>query len=90
MRGKNATLYSLPYVVSVASFLAVAPQVVPSIKSIGISHTTTIKQTIASQTVNRAPKQDRLPIQRATSKRAWEIQIIPNTVRQIVVEPATG
>jgi hypothetical protein len=92
MRGKKVTLYSLPYVVGVANFLAVAQQVAPPIKSLDISHTTKIGQTIAGQTVNRALKEDRLPSPRATSKRPWETKIrspVPSTVGQIVVEPAT-
>jgi hypothetical protein len=85
MRMKNVTLYSLPYVVGVASILAVAQQVAPPITSFGASHITTITQTIPAQTVNRARKQDRLPIHRATSRDPF-----PTTVHQIVVEPATG
>ena len=54
---KNVTLYSLPYVVGVASILAVAQQLAPPITSLDVSHTTTIKQTISGQTVNRALKQ---------------------------------
>jgi hypothetical protein len=74
MSVKNVTLYSLPYVVGVASILAVA-------------------QTIPSQIVNRALKQNRLPMHRASFTRPSEIKIRstePSTVRQIVVDPATG
>ncbi|MFZ0402188.1 MAG: hypothetical protein WBX05_19985 [Pseudolabrys sp.] len=90
---KNVTLYSLPYVVGVASILAVAQQLAPPITSLDVSHTTTIKQTISGQTVNRALKQDCLPIHRAIFTRPSEIKLRstePSTVRQIVVEPATG
>jgi len=72
---KSVTLYSIPYVVSLASILAVAEQVARPITS-DISLNTTIKQPTPNQTVNRAPKQDRLPIHR--------------TSQGIVVEPATG
>jgi hypothetical protein len=85
MRVKTVTLYSLPYVVSVASILAVAQQVTPPITSLGVSHVTTIQQTISAQIVNRAQKRDRLPIHRVISR-----DPSPNTVRQIFVEPATG
>jgi hypothetical protein len=90
---KNVTLYSLPYVVGVAGILAVAPLVAPPIASVGDSQTTTISQTIPSQTVYRALKQDRLSIHRASFTRHSEIKVgptEPSTVRQIVVDPATG
>jgi hypothetical protein len=90
---KNVTLYSLPYAVGLASFLAVAQLVAPPIASLGASHTTTIRQTIPSQSVYRAVKQDRLPIHRASFTRHSEIKVRPtepSTVRQIVVDPATG
>ena len=93
MSVKNLTLYSLPYVVGVASILAVAQQAAPQITSLGVSHTTTIRQTIPSPTVNRALKQDRSPMHRAIFTRPSQIKIRstePNTVRQIVVDPATG
>ena len=60
MSVKNVSLYSLPYVVAVASILAGAEHVVPAVTSLGVPHTTTIRQTISSQPVNRALKQDRL------------------------------
>ena len=93
MSVKNVTLYSLPYVVGIASILAVAQQVVPPVTSVGVSHTTTIRQTIPSQTVNRTLKQDRLRMQRAIFTRPSEIKVRstePSAVRQIVVDPATG
>jgi hypothetical protein len=93
MSVKNVTLYSLPYVVGVASILAVAQQVAPPITSLGVSHTITIRQTIPSQTVNRVLKQDRLVTHRAIFTRPWEIKVRstePSPVRQIVVDPAIG
>ena len=93
MSVKNVTLYSLPYIAGVASILAVAQQVAPPITSLGVSHTTTIRQTIPSQTVNRALKQDRLPIHNTTSESPWQVKLRgpeSGTVRQIVVDPATG
>ena len=93
MSVKNVTLYSLPYVVGVASILAVAQQAAPPITPLGISYTTTIRQTIPSQTVNRGLKQNRLPMHRASFIHPSEIKIRltePSTVRQIVVDPATG
>ena len=93
MSVKNVTLYSLPYVVGVASILAVAQQASPPITSLGVSHTATIGQTIPSQVVNRALKQNRLPMHGASFTRPSEIKIRstePSTVRQIVVDPATG
>ena len=93
MSVRNVTLYSLPYVVGVASILAVAQQAAPPITSLSVSHTTTIRQTIPSQTVNRALKQNRLPMHGVSFIRPSEIKIRstePRTVRQIVVDPATG
>ncbi|HXZ45764.1 MAG TPA: hypothetical protein VEH02_03435, partial [Pseudolabrys sp.] len=57
MRGKNVTLYSVPYVVGVASILAVAQQVALPIASLDVSHTTIVRQTVPAQTVNRVLKQ---------------------------------
>jgi hypothetical protein len=77
MSAKNLTLYCLPYVVTVASILVAAQEVAPPIAPFSVSNTITIRQTIPSQTVNRALKQDKLLLH-------------PSTVHQIVVEPATG
>ena len=93
MSVKNVTLYSLPYVVGVASILAVAQQVAPPITSLDVSHTITIRQTIPSQTVNRVLKQDRLVMHRAIFTRPSEIKVRstePSAVHQIVVDAATG
>ena len=92
MSVKNVSLYSLPYVVGVASILAVAQQVVSPVTS-GVSHPTTNRQTISSQTVNRALKQDRLPMHRAIFTHSSETKVRstePSAVPQIVVNPATG
>ena len=89
MSAKNVTLYSLPYVVGVASILAVTQQAAPPITSLGVSHTTTIRQTIPSQTVNRALKQNQLPMYRAIFTRPSVITE-PSAVHQIVVDPAIG
>lgn len=86
---KNVTLNSLPYVFGLASILAVAQLVAPPVTSLGVSQTTTISQTIPY----RALKQDRLPIHGAIFARPSEIKVRPtepSTVRQIVVDPATG
>ena len=72
MRLKSVTLYSLPYVVGVASFLVAAHQVAPSLKSIGLWDTSTKNEIYFGQTVNRSLKRNRLPIQRATPRQAPE------------------
>jgi len=89
MSVKNVTLYSLPFVVGVATILTVVQQLAPPITSLDVWHTTTIEQTISGQAVNRALKQDR----RAIFARPSEIKLRstePSTARQIVVEPSTG
>ena len=93
MSVKNVSLYSLPYVVAVASILAGAEHVVPAVTSLGVPHTTTIRQTISSQPVNRALKQDRLLKHPAIFTRPSEIKVRSterSAVPQIVVDPATG
>jgi hypothetical protein len=93
MSVKNVSLYSLPYVVAVASILAGAEHVVPAVTSLGVPHTTTIRQTISSQPVNRALKQDRLLMHPAIFTSPSEIKVRstePSAVPQIVVNPATG
>jgi hypothetical protein len=72
VRTKSITLYSLPYVVGVASFLVAAHQIQPSFKSIGLWGTSTKNEMYSGQTVNRSLKRDRLPIQRATPHQAPE------------------
>ena len=59
---KNVTLYSLPYVVGVASFLVAAHEVAPSLT---LSDTSTTSAIIFHQVVNRSLKSDRLPIKQA-------------------------
>ena len=65
-------LHSIPYVVSVASFLIVAQQVAPTLNSIGLRDTNTKNEIFSGQSVNRSLKRDRLPIQRATPPQAPE------------------
>ena len=72
MRTKNVTLYSLPWVVAVASFLVAAHQVAPALNSIGLWDASTKNQILPGQTVNRSLKRDRLPIQSATPHQAPE------------------
>jgi hypothetical protein len=72
VRVKSITLYSLPYVVGVASFLVAAQPVAPSLKSIGLWDTSTKNEIYSGQTVNRSLKRNRLPIQRATPRQAPE------------------
>jgi hypothetical protein len=59
MRIKSVTLYSLPLVVGIASFLVTAHQVAPSLT---LSDTSTRSAIIFHQVVNRSLKSDRLPI----------------------------
>jgi hypothetical protein len=66
MRAKSVNLYSIPYVVSVASFLIVAQEVAPTLNSIGLRDTNTKNEIFSGQSVNRSLKRDRLPIQSAT------------------------
>ena len=63
-------LHSIPYVVSVASFLIVAQQVAPTLNSIGLRETNTKNEIFSGQSVNRSLKRDRLPIRRATPHQA--------------------
>ena len=58
MSVKNVTLYSLPYVVCVASILAVAQQAAPPITSLGVSAHRHNWANDPSQIVNRALKQN--------------------------------
>lgn len=81
---KSVTLYSLPYVVSLAIIVALAQQVASPITPADISRTITNRHTLLSETVNRAQKQDRLPIHRDVSRSP--VAGSPD----IVVDPATG
>jgi hypothetical protein len=66
MRIKSVTLYSLPYVVGVVSFLVAAHQVAPSLTTLhALSDTSTKSVIISGQVVNRSLKSDRLPIKQA-------------------------
>jgi hypothetical protein len=55
---KLATLYVLPYVVSIASSLLAANEVAPVVMNVVVSGTSA---TISQQVVNRSPKTDQLP-----------------------------
>ena len=79
MRIKSVTLYSLPYVVAVASFLVAAHQVAPSANWIDLWHTNTKAEIFSTkaeifsgQTVNRSLKGNRLPMHEATPDRTPE------------------
>ena len=74
MRIKSVTLYSLPYVVSVASLVIAAQQVVPSLRT-PLSDTSTKSAIISDQVVNRSLKSDRLPIKQAVPQADDERQI---------------
>jgi hypothetical protein len=76
MRIKSVTLYSLPYVVGVASFLVAAHQVAPSLTTLRLlSGTSTKSAIISGQVVNRSLKSDRLPIKQAVPQADDERQI---------------
>ena len=76
MRIKSFTLYSLPYVVGVASFLVAAHQVAPSLTTLrALSDTSTKSAIISGQVVNRSLKSDRLPIKEAVPQADDERQI---------------
>jgi hypothetical protein len=72
MRIKSVTLYSLPCVLGVASFLVAAHQVAPSLTLSGKSTRSAI---ISGQVVNRSLKSDRLPITQAVPQADDERQI---------------
>ena len=72
MRIKSVTLYSLPYVVAVASFLVAAHQVAPSPNWIDLWHTNTKAEIFSGQTVNRSLKGNRLPMHEAMPDRTPE------------------
>ena len=76
MRIKSVTLYSLPYVLGVASFLVAAHQVAPSLTTLrALSDTSTKSAIISGQVVNRSLKSDRLPIKQAVPRADDERQI---------------
>lgn len=76
MRIKSVTLYSLPYVVGVASFLVTAHQVAPSLTTLDpLSDTSTKSAIISDQVVNRSLKSDRLPVKQAVPQADDERQI---------------
>ena len=76
MRIKSVTLYSLPYVVGVASFLVAAHQVAPSLTTLrALSDTSTKSAINFSQVVNRSLKSDRLPIKQTVPQADDERQI---------------
>ena len=64
---KSLTLYSLPYIVSVASLVVAAHQVAPSLRTF-LSDTGTKSSIISGQVVNRSLKNDRLPIKQAVPR----------------------
>jgi hypothetical protein len=65
----SVTLYSLPYVVGLGSFLVAAHQVAPSLTTLrALSDTSTISALISGQVVNRSLKTDRLPIKQAVPR----------------------
>ena len=72
MRIKSVTLYSLPYVVAVASFLVAAHQVAPTPNRIDLWHTNTKAEIFSGQTMNRSLKGNRLPMHEAMPDRTPE------------------
>jgi len=89
MRVKTVTLYSLPYVVAIASILVGAQQLVPPLRSIGVSPAS---DRLIGQTVNRALKSDRLPIHRASPQNPENARTVPSPRLKpdVVVEPKTA
>jgi hypothetical protein len=89
MRVKIVTLYSLPYVVAIASILVGAQQIVPPLRSIGVSPTS---DRLIGQTINRALKSDRLPIHRASPQIPEKARTapLPRLKQDVVVEPETA
>lgn len=76
MRIKSVTLYSLPYVLGVASFMVATHQVVPSLTTLrALSDTGTKNAIISGQVVNRSLKSDRLQIMQAVPRADDERQI---------------
>ena len=80
MRLKNVTLYSVSYIVGVASLVVAAHQVSPALKPSRLLSDTSTKSTIFSgQVVDRSRKSDRSPFEqppRANIK--VPAQIAPN------------
>ena len=65
MHIKNVTLYSLPYLVGVASLVVAAHQAAPTLR---FEDTSTKSAITSDQVVNRAVKGDRLPIKQAVPR----------------------
>jgi len=66
MRVKNVTLYSLPYIVGVASLVIAVHEVVPALKPLPLlSGASTASAIFSGQVVNRSLKSDRLPVEQA-------------------------
>jgi len=93
MRVKNITLYSLPYIVGVASLVVAVHEVVPAVKPLPLlSGTSTASVIFSGQVVNRSLKSDRLPIEQAPPQASKNIkaptqikvpaQILPNPKRK--------
>jgi hypothetical protein len=90
---KNLTLYSLPYIVGVASLVVAAHQIAPSFKIVLHPQSDTNEAAIFSgQVVNRSLKGDRLLIHGETTKaiekeqRQVPTSIVPNREIQIGCE----
>jgi hypothetical protein len=83
MRAKTLTLYSLPYLVGIASLMVAAHEVAPSILTLRASPAATPRlEQIFGQTVNRAAKGDRLPIRQSAPAENGKQrpQAAPNTI----------
>ena len=75
MRVKNVTLYSLPYIVGVASLVVAVHEVVPALKPLPLlSGTSTANAIFSGQIVNRSLKSDRLLIEQAPSQASKSIK----------------
>ena len=66
VRVKTVTLYSLPYIVGVASLVVAVHEVAPAFKPLHLlSGTSTTSAIFSGQVVNRSLKGDRLPLEQA-------------------------
>jgi hypothetical protein len=74
MRVKNVTLYSLPYIVGVASLVVAVHEVVPGFKPLPLLSTSTPSAIFSGQVINRSLKSDRLPIEQAPSQASKSIK----------------
>jgi hypothetical protein len=66
---KNVTLYSIPYIVGVASLIVAAHYVSPSLDDAllrPLSEKSAKSESFSGQVINRSRKGDRSPIRRAT------------------------